>query len=104
MSLDQAPGQAGYHPACNVSFREPASIKNIRERLSWQCFAHSDKPAEAEGFPMRSWSVEIYLVHATTNEDMQASLFSKAVYNLHPSFNEPIQSMSPGLESQADIY
>ena len=40
---------------------------------------------------MRSWSIEIYLVDDKGN-DVQASCFEKAVYNLHPSFEKNKQS------------
>jgi len=39
----------------------------------------------AEGFPMREWSVEIWLLDDAGNE-VPANIFEKAVYNLHPSF------------------
>lgn len=44
-----------------------------------------------EGFPMRSWSIEIFLVDDKGNE-VQANCFEKAVYNLHPSFEKNKQS------------
>ena len=56
-----------------------------------QC--NSDKPSEVEGFPMKTWSIEIYLLDEAGNEK-PATCFTKAVYNLHPSFANPIQSTS----------
>lgn len=51
----------------------------------------SDKPSEVEGFPMKSWNIEIFLLDEAGNEK-PATCFTKAVYNLHPSFANPIQS------------
>jgi transcription initiation factor IIF auxiliary subunit len=51
----------------------------------------SDKPSEVEGFPMKIWNIEIYLLDEAGNEK-PASCFTKAVYNLHPSFANPVQS------------
>jgi transcription initiation factor TFIID/TFIIF subunit len=44
-----------------------------------------DEPPEAEGFPMRGWSISIYLV-GPNGDDMPANCFEKAVYVLHESF------------------
>jgi hypothetical protein len=44
-----------------------------------------------EGFPMRTWSIEIYLLDAQ-GQEVTANCFDKAVYNLHPSFERPKQS------------
>jgi transcription initiation factor IIF auxiliary subunit len=43
-----------------------------------------------EGFPMRSWSIEIWLLDENGNE-VEANVFEKATYNLHPSFERPRQ-------------
>ncbi|KAF2015028.1 SAS complex, SAS5 subunit/transcription initiation factor IID, subunit 14 [Aaosphaeria arxii CBS 175.79] len=40
-----------------------------------------------EGFPMRSWSIEIWLLDESGNE-VSPTIFEKAVYNLHPSFEK----------------
>lgn len=44
-----------------------------------------------EGFPMRQWSIEIWLLDENRNE-VAANVFEKAVYNLHPSFEKNKQS------------
>lgn len=49
-----------------------------------------DKPSEVEGFPMRSWSIRVYLLDESGKE-VPATLFEKAVYKLHPSFKNPVQ-------------
>lgn len=54
---------------------------------------NSDKPAEMEGFPMKSWSIEIFVLDEAGNEK-PANCFTKAVYNLHPTFPNPVQSTS----------
>jgi len=43
-----------------------------------------------EGYPMRTWSIEIWLLDDNGNEVMP-SVFEKATYNLHPSFERPKQ-------------
>ncbi|EON63974.1 transcription initiation factor TFIIF small subunit [Coniosporium apollinis CBS 100218] len=40
-----------------------------------------------EGFPMRAWSIEIYLVNEH-GEEVPANIFDKAQYRLHPSFEK----------------
>ncbi|KAF4631745.1 hypothetical protein G7Y89_g6382 [Cudoniella acicularis] len=50
-----------------------------------------DKPSEQEGFPMKSWNIEIYLLDESGAEK-PASAFHKVVYNLHPSFKNPTQT------------
>jgi len=52
---------------------------------------YSDKPSEMEGFPMKSWNIEVFLVDEQGN-DRPATCFTKVTYNLHPSFANPIQS------------
>jgi transcription initiation factor IIF auxiliary subunit len=41
---------------------------------------------------MKSWNIEVFLLDEAGNEK-PASCFTKVVYNLHPSFLNPIQSM-----------
>lgn len=50
-----------------------------------------DKPSVQEGFPMKEWSIEIYLLDDQGNEK-DAKVFNKVVYNLHPSFPKPVQT------------
>jgi len=56
----------------------------------------SDKPPEMEGFPMKLWNIEIFLLDEQENE-CPAKVYTKAVYNLHPSFKNPTQSSSSPL-------
>lgn len=51
-----------------------------------------DKPSDVEGFPMRSWSIEVYIIHTETGRDVPANIFEKVVYKLHPSFARPVQA------------
>ncbi|KAJ5893502.1 hypothetical protein N7495_005193 [Penicillium taxi] len=44
-----------------------------------------DKPSDVEGFPLRSWSIEIYVVNER-GADVPATLFDSVTYHLHPSF------------------
>lgn len=48
---------------------------------------YSDKPSEVEGYPQRSWSIEVYLVN-DKGEQVPATLFDKVTYHLHPSFGD----------------
>ncbi|KAH7132639.1 yeats family-domain-containing protein [Dendryphion nanum] len=51
----------------------------------------NNEPSQVEGFPMRTWSIEIWLLDEAGNE-VTANLFEKAVYNLHPSFEKNKQT------------
>lgn len=42
---------------------------------------------------MKSWNIEIFLLDEAGNEK-SANCFTKVVYNLHPSFANPVQSTS----------
>ncbi|PLB33152.1 Ran GTPase-binding protein YRB1 [Aspergillus candidus] len=46
-----------------------------------------NKDSGVEGFPLRSWSIEIYLVN-DHGEQVPAGVFDKVTYHLHPSFGE----------------
>ncbi|KAK4154196.1 RanBP1 domain-containing protein [Chaetomidium leptoderma] len=50
-----------------------------------------DKPAVNEGFPMKQWTVEVYILDQDGKEK-PARCFTKAVYHLHPSFANPTQT------------
>jgi len=52
-----------------------------------------DKPPIQEGFPMKEWTVEIYILDQEGKE-RPARCFTKAVYNLHPSFAQPVQTFT----------
>ncbi|RCI07570.1 hypothetical protein L249_1620 [Ophiocordyceps polyrhachis-furcata BCC 54312] len=54
-----------------------------------------DKPSppEAQDFPQREWSIRLYLLDEEGNE-RPADVFTKVVYNLHPTFANPTQSRS----------
>lgn len=43
---------------------------------------------------MREWSLKIFLLDEDGNE-RPADVFNKVVYNLHPTFENPVQSMNP---------
>ncbi|KAK2879305.1 hypothetical protein FQN49_001001 [Arthroderma sp. PD_2] len=49
--------------------------------------AYRDPNSGVEGFPMRRWSVEIFLLNEH-GETVPASLFPKVTYKLHPSFGD----------------
>lgn len=52
------------------------------------------KDSGVEGFPLRSWSIEIYLLNEN-GEQVSANLFDKVVYRLHPSFGERANQSIP---------
>jgi transcription initiation factor TFIID/TFIIF subunit len=41
---------------------------------------------------MREWSLKVFLLDEDGNE-RPADVFTKVVYNLHPTFENPVQSM-----------
>ncbi|UZP39599.1 hypothetical protein NXS19_007415 [Fusarium pseudograminearum] len=49
-----------------------------------------DKPP-VDQFPMREWSLKVFMVDEDGNE-RPADVFTKVVYNLHPTFENPVQS------------
>lgn len=50
-----------------------------------------DKPSPVEEFPMREWAIKVFLLDEDGNE-RPADVFTKVVYNLHPTFENPTQS------------
>lgn len=42
-------------------------------------------------FPMREWSLRLFILDEDGNE-RPADVFTKVVYNLHPTFENPTQS------------
>ncbi|KAK1494086.1 YEATS family protein [Colletotrichum cuscutae] len=52
-----------------------------------------DKPSPVEDFPMRKWSINVYII-GEDGEEHPADCFLKVVYNLHPSFENPTQTFN----------
>ncbi|CAM1510024.1 Fc.00g003590.m01.CDS01 [Cosmosporella sp. VM-42] len=52
-----------------------------------------DKPSPMPEFPMRNWSLRVYLLDEDGNE-RPADVFTKVVYNLHPTFENPVQTFT----------
>lgn len=52
----------------------------------------TDKPP-IESFPMREWSLKLFLLDEDGNE-RPADVFTKVVYNLHPTFENPVQTFT----------
>ncbi|KAL0931384.1 transcription initiation factor subunit [Colletotrichum truncatum] len=50
-----------------------------------------EKPSPVEDFPMRKWSIVLYVI-GEDGEEHPADCFQKVVYNLHPSFENPTQT------------
>lgn len=105
--LGQTDGQAGDRAKCHV--RAIRSLTPSSPRFSLLSFAlaivstqltefrtifSQGKDSGVEGFPLRSWSIEIYLLNEN-GEQVSANLFDKVIYRLHPSFGDRAnQSMS----------
>jgi len=70
-------------------FKMVADIKRTVKLITEQ--RNIDKPSDVEGFPMKSWNIEVYLLDEAGNEK-PATCFTKVVYNLHPSFANPVQT------------
>jgi hypothetical protein len=51
---------------------------------------------------MREWSLKVFMVDEDGNE-RPADVFTKVVYNLHPTFENPVQSMFDMHSSDGDI-
>ncbi|KAF1983224.1 SAS complex, SAS5 subunit/transcription initiation factor IID, subunit 14 [Aulographum hederae CBS 113979] len=47
-----------------------------------------DEPSQMEGFPMRSWNIEVWLLNENNEEISAGNVFEKVTYNLHPSFEK----------------
>ncbi len=45
-------------------------------------------PVPAEGFPLRAWSIEIFLLNSE-GKPIPATIFEKVTYHLHPTFANP---------------
>ncbi|KAH6658133.1 yeats family-domain-containing protein [Truncatella angustata] len=52
-----------------------------------------DKESPMPEFPMKEWSVKIYMLDQDGNEK-PATAFQKVTYNLHPSFENPTQTFN----------
>jgi len=84
----QARHWAGHNP---VNF--PISLYHS-SHLWITDFYSRDREPEIEGFPMKLWNIEIFLLDDAGNP-CDSSIIAKAVYNLHPSFANPVQSTYP---------
>ncbi|TPR01364.1 Phosducin family protein [Aspergillus niger] len=70
--------------------KENEKLLNLHARLR----VYRNKDSGVEGFPLRSWSIEIYVVNEH-GEQVPANVFDKVTYTLHPSFGDrAIQSTS----------
>ena len=55
---------------------------------------------------MKSWNIEVYMLDEMGNEK-PANCFTKVTYNLHPSFENPIQSEYAkvvGIWNESNVY
>lgn len=59
-----------------------------RVKLVTQQSILQDEPPAHEGFPMREWSIRIFLL-GDKGEELPASCFDKVTYRLHPTFPNP---------------
>lgn len=51
----------------------------------------NDIPPASEGFPMRDWSIRVFLL-GPKGEELPATIFEKVTYKLHPTFASPTRS------------
>ncbi|KAI5812611.1 yeats family-domain-containing protein [Pyronema omphalodes] len=47
-----------------------------------------DVPPAHEGFPMRAWSIRVFIL-GPNGEELPATVFDKVIYKLHPTFPNP---------------
>ncbi|KAF4591432.1 SAS complex, SAS5 subunit/transcription initiation factor IID, subunit 14 [Ophiocordyceps camponoti-floridani] len=69
------------------------NAKGVQRKVKVVTEQHKiDKPSppEAGDFPQREWSIRLYLLDEEGNE-RPADVFTKVVYNLHPTFANPTQ-------------
>ncbi|EQL01587.1 YEATS family protein [Ophiocordyceps sinensis CO18] len=52
-----------------------------------------DKPSPMADFPMREWSLRLHILDEDGNE-RPADVFTKVVYHLHPTFENPTQTFT----------
>ncbi|KAJ2979070.1 hypothetical protein NQ176_g3468 [Zarea fungicola] len=61
-----------------------------------------DKPSPVAEFPMREWTLRLHLLDEDGNEH-PGDVFTKVVYNLHPTFENPVQCWGE-FEISIDCY
>lgn len=47
-----------------------------------------DLPPVSEGYPMREWSIRLFVV-GPNGEELPATMFDRVTYRLHPTFQNP---------------
>ncbi|KGO74304.1 Uncharacterized protein PITC_019740 [Penicillium italicum] len=85
-------------PPRTHSYTNTQNTQRIIDTLAdWgSFFPHCrDKPSEVEGFPQRSWHIEVWLVNEK-GALVPANIFDKVTYHLHPSFGERATQESHG--------
>jgi len=65
----------------------PRTIKLV----TTQAILSNVAPIE-EGFPMREWSIKIYIL-GPRGEELPASVYDKVTYHLHPTFQNPTRHL-----------
>lgn len=67
------------------------SLENDAMKYMWTLtdwISHyRDKPSEVEGFPQRSWHIEVWLVNEK-GALVPATVFDRVTFHLHPSFGD----------------
>jgi len=58
--------------------------------LSFCC--STDVAPASEGYPMREWSIRVYLL-GPNGDELPATIFDKVTYKLHPTFANPTRSV-----------
>ncbi|OAA64171.1 transcription initiation factor subunit [Niveomyces insectorum RCEF 264] len=79
-------------PTVDVENAFPPSTMIVERRIKLVTEQHNiPKPPQMEGYPMKEWTVEVYILDEAGKEK-PARCFQKVVYNLHPSFENPVQT------------
>jgi hypothetical protein len=68
------------------------SLESSFSRAIADTLISPDVPEQMEGFPMRAWSIELWLLDEQ-GQQIPATIFEKVMYELHPTFAKPKQSM-----------
>lgn len=88
---DRGARRTTHHPPLLPHPHTPYPLRFGLDILADLCVfpCYSDKPSEVEGFPQRSWHMELWLVSEKPENKgslVPANVFDKVTFNLHPSF------------------
>ncbi|KAI0598626.1 yeats family-domain-containing protein [Biscogniauxia sp. FL1348] len=91
---DTKNNKSGASTVANTGKSANSNTMQIERKVKLVTEQHTiPKESPMPDFPMKEWSVKIYLLDEDGNEH-PANVFTKAVYNLHPSFENPQQTFT----------